>query len=214
MQQKKSNTPYISSVILGNGIDIVKIDRINTILEKYSSKFIKKIFSAEEINDMCLMFNMKRIESAESERYIKNAINAIKLSNKLVRYIANRFSLKESVAKSMGTGFRNITFHDIQITRDSYNKPIVNLSQNAKNIIVNKFTTHQSNTHQSAHQLTHQKSLFIISEIISEKISETLKNVNQNDYSIEIHASISDEKEYSITNAILIIHFTYIHFSQ
>lgn len=190
MQQKTSNTSFISSVILGNGIDIIKVYRIETVLEKYSSQFIKKIFSAQEINEICIMFNMKNASD------IENISDHSKVSNKLARYIANRFSLKESVAKSIGTGFRNITFHDIQITRDSYNKPIINLSENAKNLIVNKFTIHKSN---EIVQNTSQNTLL--------KISEILKNTNQGYYSIEIQASISDEKEYSITNAILLIHF-------
>ena len=88
--------------IMGIGIDIVETDRIKRAVGK-NSNFIERVFSATEIE----YFNQKAL-SPES--------------------IAGGFAAKEAVSKALGTGIRNLSFKDIEISRDSLGKPVVCMS--------------------------------------------------------------------------------------
>jgi len=98
-------------VILGIGVDIVELRRIEKIIDDQGKKerFLNKLFNDEEIE------------------YFKNR-------NFKVEYIAGRFAAKEAVSKALGTGFRDFEFKDIMITRDELGKPGVILKNNAHNI--------------------------------------------------------------------------------
>ncbi len=45
-----------------------------------------------------------------------------------VTHYAGRFAAKEAVVKALGTGFRGITWQDIEVLNDSLGKPYVTLS--------------------------------------------------------------------------------------
>ena len=78
-------------MILGNGIDLLKVSRIKKILDKYGDSFLKKVFSDHEIKE-----NKKNFFKA----------------NKL----AKSFATKEAFVKAIGTGFTNqISFRDISL---------------------------------------------------------------------------------------------------
>lgn len=79
------------------GIDIVEVERIKKAIEK-NSKFIEKIFTKKEI-EYCEM-----------------------RKNKYECY-AGRFSAKEALSKALGTGFRDLSFLDIEILNDKLGKP-------------------------------------------------------------------------------------------
>mgnify|MGYP001166226240 FL=1 len=82
---------------LGIGIDIINNKRIRTLINNKSFK--KRIFGKSEIK------------------------LSKKISNK-TNYFAKRFAAKESLAKSLGTGFRNnLSFKDIEILNDNRGKP-------------------------------------------------------------------------------------------
>lgn len=97
-----------SILIVGTGIDIVEIHRIQKALNK-SEKFIHKICIDEEIE------------------YLKSR-------NLRPEYIAGRFAAKEAVSKCLGTGFQGFNFTDIVIKKDSKGKPEVELLNGAKHI--------------------------------------------------------------------------------
>ena len=79
--------------ILGIGVDIIQNKRIKSLLKNKS--FISRTFSTNEIK------------------------SSQKLSNK-VNYFSKRFAAKESLVKSLGTGFRdNLNFKDIEIFNDN-----------------------------------------------------------------------------------------------
>ena len=88
-------------MIKGIGIDIIEIDRIAKALDRHENAFIKRIFTRNE--------------------QISNHEN-------ILNYYAGRFCAKEAVVKALGTGFRGITWQDIEILNDASGKPYVNLS--------------------------------------------------------------------------------------
>ena len=101
--------------ILGIGVDIVKISRINKSLK--NNQFIKRIFSNSEI------------------------LIAKKIKNKKT-YYSKRFAAKEAFAKSLGTGFRyNLSFKDISITNDKLGKPSFVVTDKIKKIVKKQFKT-------------------------------------------------------------------------
>ena len=79
------------------GVDILYNERIKRLLK--NKKFLTRIFGKKEI------------------------LEGKKRKNKVTFY-SKRFAAKESLVKSLGTGFRkNINFKDIQILNDKLGKP-------------------------------------------------------------------------------------------
>ena len=96
--------------IFGIGTDIVNIKRLEKSLKKHGLKFKKKIFCKKEIS------------------YCENKKDPIP-------FYAKRFAAKEALSKALGTGIRkNIHFKNIEISNDTYGKPIIKLKGS-----VNKF---------------------------------------------------------------------------
>ena len=99
--------------IIGNGVDIVENSRIKNSLK--IKGFIDRIFTKSEI---------------DRSKKIKNKIS----------YFAKRFAAKEAFVKAIGEGFRNnVNFNDINIINDKKGKPLINISNNIKNVIKKKF---------------------------------------------------------------------------
>jgi holo-[acyl-carrier protein] synthase len=90
--------------IIGLGIDLAEIDRVEDLLERYP-RFAERCFT-------------------EHEREYANRFS------KPGRRFAARFAGKEAVMKSMGTGYRRIRWTDVEITGGG--KPTVNLYRMAK----------------------------------------------------------------------------------
>lgn len=95
-------------MIYGNGIDIIKIDRVERLAEK--DAFMIKFFTEKERD------------------YLKN---------KRAESIAGYFSAKEAIVKAMGTGFTGFKFTDVEVLRDN-NEPYVILHGNAEKIAKDK----------------------------------------------------------------------------
>ena len=88
------------------GIDIVDVRRIKSIVKKYNLKFLKKILSDNEIK----LFSENNLDS-----------------EKVILKIAGRFAAKEAASKALGTGFRKgIRFSDFEITNDINGQPLIN----------------------------------------------------------------------------------------
>lgn len=95
-------------MIVGTGVDIVEIDRIQKIVDRFGNAFAKRILCDNEFEDY--------------EKQKKSA-----------RFIARRFAAKEAVAKALGTGFsEGITMHMICVTHDESGRPIIKLYDKAK----------------------------------------------------------------------------------
>lgn len=87
-------------MILGTGIDIIEIDRIERVVKK-RPKFLDRFFSIEE------------------RKYFQNN-GKIKMES-----VAGYFAAKEAVTKSIGTGFTGILWQDVEIHKSSLGQPKV-----------------------------------------------------------------------------------------
>ena len=100
-------------MILGNGIDIIDINRIRRVIDKYGNRFKKRCFSISEIER-----SEKKLNSVES--------------------YAKRYAAKEACAKALGTGLaRGVFWKDIEVENNQYGKPFVKLHGRAKEIFKN-----------------------------------------------------------------------------
>lgn len=96
--------------ILGIGIDIIEIDRIEKVLNR-TPRFLDRNFTEKEI-----------------EYFKKNNLKS--------ESIAGNFAAKEAISKAIGTGIRGFNLKDIEILRDDLGKPIVNKYNNLKEICI------------------------------------------------------------------------------
>lgn len=99
-------------MIQGNGIDIVKVDRIKKAIEE-NSRFLERLFS-------------------------KNELKYIYSKNENKNTVAGMFAAKEAVSKVLGTGISNFKWKNIEILHDELNKPYVNLTGVARDIAIRK----------------------------------------------------------------------------
>ncbi|MFH0910862.1 MAG: holo-ACP synthase [Planctomycetota bacterium] len=91
-------------MILGIGIDIVEIARIQASIERHGSRFLKKIFTTGE-EGYCTDY------ARPSERF------------------ATRFAAKEAAMKALGTGWRDgVGFRSIEVTSDEKGAPALHFS--------------------------------------------------------------------------------------
>ena len=105
--------------VLGIGVDIVKNKRFKFLIN--NKKFIQRTFGTNEIK-----FS--------------------KINDYKANYFSKRFATKESLAKAIGTGFRNnLNFKDIEILNDKMGKPYYLKSKKIDKIIKRKFTVKKYN---------------------------------------------------------------------
>lgn len=96
-------------MILGNGVDIVKISRIENLLIKKRDQFLTRVFTQKEI------------EYIKKKNYTPQTVSGI-------------FAAKESISKLLGTGIGNVNWKDIEILHDHNGEPNVNLYNQGLNI--------------------------------------------------------------------------------
>ncbi|GAT75194.1 4'-phosphopantetheinyl transferase [Ehrlichia ruminantium] len=95
-------------MIVGIGIDIVYIPRILNLWKKFGNKFLKKVFSQEEIKDS------NKYTSCEGK----------------ARHFAKRFAAKEAYVKALGIGFgKSIKMSDITIYNTLHGKPQITVKK-------------------------------------------------------------------------------------
>jgi holo-[acyl-carrier protein] synthase len=97
-------------MIIGLGLDIAEIDRIEAAISRHGAPFIERVFTLAEV--------------AYCERY----------KNRFERY-AGRFAAKEAAMKALGTGWRRgVRWRDIEVVREPSGKPTVQLAGVAREI--------------------------------------------------------------------------------
>ena len=86
-------------MIIGVGVDLVDMRRIERLLKRFGQHFTEKVFTPDE------------------RSYADNSPHTL-------RAYANRFAAKEATAKALGTGFKEgIGWHDIEVFRTSSGAP-------------------------------------------------------------------------------------------
>ncbi len=113
-------------MVVGTGIDIVRISRIKQAHERWGNKFFKRVFTENEIR------------SAVERKDI-------------FPHLSSRFAAKEAFVKALGTGFSNgISWKDIEIKREKGHRPFFSISGVAL-ILMNRHgikTCHLSISHE------------------------------------------------------------------
>ncbi len=91
--------------ILGIGIDVVEVERIEAALNRFGERFLHRVFCDGEI---FYCQSMKR--------------PAV--------HLAARFAAKEAVSKAFGTGIgREMGWRDIEVLRDDRGRPVIALHE-------------------------------------------------------------------------------------
>ena len=96
-------------MIIGLGMDLVELSRIESSISKYENRFLERILSTEELNTL-----------PEKQK---------------LTYTAGRFAAKEACVKALGTGFSDgVSFQDITITNNNAGAPQLSLTGKAAEI--------------------------------------------------------------------------------
>ncbi|QCI26732.1 holo-ACP synthase [Buchnera aphidicola (Thelaxes californica)] len=97
--------------IIGTGIDILSIKRIEKIFTIYGNLFAKKILSNYEWTDYLKSFNP-------------------------INFLCKKFSGKEAISKALGIGMQyGVTWKQIEIKNDIFGKPYVQFYGKTKFLI-------------------------------------------------------------------------------
>lgn len=95
-------------MIVGIGLDLVKIDRVRSIAERWQERFLNRLYTEAECRD-CLQ---------------KPAPYAS---------LAGRFAVKEAIMKALGTGWSDgVRWRDIQVLNDRTGRPQATVSGRVK----------------------------------------------------------------------------------
>jgi holo-[acyl-carrier protein] synthase len=81
------------------GIDVIEIERVKKVLERHPERFLKRVFTPEEV-----AFCRGRVPE-----------------------LAARFAAKEAVMKALGTGARGLAWREIEVLPNRRGKPLIYL---------------------------------------------------------------------------------------
>ena len=101
-------------LIVGCGIDLIKIERIEKIVKNWGDNFTSRVFTLLE------------------REYCEK-----KKGNKYQSY-AGRFAAKEALLKALGLGLRGANWKEIEIKNDELGQPLIDTSGKLKNIALAK----------------------------------------------------------------------------
>jgi holo-[acyl-carrier protein] synthase len=97
-------------MIFGIGIDVLRADRIDGVLERRGERFIERLLMPEE---------RSQLERTQRPR----------------RFLAMRFAAKEAIVKAMGTGFAHgVWIRDVGIVQNRLGKPEVVYSERGEQV--------------------------------------------------------------------------------
>jgi len=116
-------------MIVGTGVDLVEIERIQRSLDRYGQRFLDRIYTPDE-----QAYCMRKRRSAES--------------------LAARFAAKEAGAKALGTGIsRGVNWLEIVVGREPGGRPTLHFHGRASQMAQRLGVTH------AALSITHTASL-------------------------------------------------------
>jgi holo-[acyl-carrier protein] synthase len=84
---------------LSTGVDLIEIDRVQTVIARHGEKYLNRIYTSNELEQ-----SSRRPES-----------------------LAVRFAAKEAVSKALGCGIGEVAFKDIEVLSDEHNAPVLRL---------------------------------------------------------------------------------------
>jgi len=90
--------------MLTTGVDIIEIPRIKQVLDRYGQRFLKRVFTPDEI------------------AYCRGR----------APNLAGRFAAKEATMKALGTGVRGVSWKDIEVVRAESGAPSMKLHGRAE----------------------------------------------------------------------------------
>jgi holo-[acyl-carrier protein] synthase len=91
-------------MIVGLGIDIAEVDRIESAIRRYGQRFLQRVYTAAEID------------------YCQSKANAFER-------FAGRFAAKEAAMKAIGTGWkRGVRWRDFEVVREASGRPVIRFS--------------------------------------------------------------------------------------
>ena len=85
--------------MLTTGVDIIEIERIRGVVERWGERFLRRIYTDGEIS------------------YCRGR----------AQNLAARFAAKEATMKALGTGVRGVSWKDIEVVRDQGGAPSIRL---------------------------------------------------------------------------------------
>ena len=89
----------VHNMIIGSGIDLIEIARIQQSMERFGKRFLDRVFTASE-----QAYCMRKRNAAES--------------------LAARFAAKEAAAKALGTGIsQGVNWLEIEVVREPGGRP-------------------------------------------------------------------------------------------
>lgn len=93
--------------IIGIGIDLVDVRRIEELWQRHPQRFLQRLLSSEE----------------QQALLQDSPYSAMRL--------AGRWSAKEAISKALGSGFRGFNMNDIEVFNDDLGMPYVRLQRGA-----------------------------------------------------------------------------------
>jgi len=85
--------------MLRTGIDLIEIERVRSMIERYGARFLERVFTQQEIAEL----------------------------GDNIASLAGRFAVKEAVAKALGTGIGVVAWREIEILRGPRREPVLYL---------------------------------------------------------------------------------------
>jgi holo-[acyl-carrier protein] synthase len=126
-------------MIVGTGIDLVEIERIQRSTDRYGSRFLDRIYTAGE-QEYCL----RKRRSAES--------------------FAARFAAKEAGAKALGTGISHgVTWTEIEVVREPGGRPSLKFHGRAAEM------AKRLGVRNAALSLTHSRDMAMASVVLEDR---------------------------------------------
>ena len=88
-------------MIFGIGIDVLQVDRVEHVYQKYGERFVRHLLLPEERSQL-------------------------QRTSRPVRFLAMRFAAKEAIVKGMGTGFAHgVWIRDVGVVQNAWGRPEV-----------------------------------------------------------------------------------------
>ena len=94
--------------VYGIGTDIVLVERIVALLQRYGDRFARRVLGPDELAE----FHRRRARGEHGQAYS-------------ARYLAKRFAAKEAFGKALGLGLRApMTLLSLQVLNDKRGQPV------------------------------------------------------------------------------------------